>query len=313
MPTDGAPNHWLIDHAASAASHAASASGVTIAACAVLLGILLWSVGGRLIKPAFLGAGAIFGAALGMTYLPGVLPPMALPGPWIGVGAGAVLGLLVALLVYRFAMGITGAAVFGVGALLGAILWLSATPGGIPARAPSADAAHEQSESVQEIGDRLRDAAQRFKDAAAMSRAATNDPNSAPADEQARREGLDAGKRTADEIQQQLIARWNALPERSRLIITVAWMAGALVGFLFGVTVPGRAAALITSLAGSAMWLSAAAWLAQYAGISGESLMRPGALGWLAIWAVATVIGMSVQSRRRQVARPAPAVAPAAA
>mgnify|MGYP007080398440 CR=1 FL=1 len=112
------------------ASGAASAAVQIPVGMCLLGGILLTLFGTRLLKPLYV---LIFAAAIGT--LCSLLAPnfisdrvAGVPSPVIGVGVGAMLGSLLAVLTFRFALSLTTAATLGVVAFLGAAVYLSLMP-----------------------------------------------------------------------------------------------------------------------------------------------------------------------------------------
>jgi len=93
-------------------------------ALALVAGFLLWLVGGRLIKPAFATLGFVVGGMLGFLLLPIVAPQniLELPSPYAGMIFGGLSGLIVAIVVFRLALGIASA---GALALMGMLCGLA--------------------------------------------------------------------------------------------------------------------------------------------------------------------------------------------
>ena len=68
-------------------------------------GAVLWLAGRRVIKPVFALLGAALGGAVGFLMLPEATPSIAgIPSPYIGLGGGAIIGLMGGIALLRFAI-----------------------------------------------------------------------------------------------------------------------------------------------------------------------------------------------------------------
>lgn len=302
-----------------------------VALTAVIVGAVVWLFGAKLIKPAFVLIGGVIGSAAGAVFMPSVTSTiMGIPAAYPGMGIGLMVGMILAVLVYRFAIASLAAGVLGAAAILSAIVGLGYVPGAIPVdeglveqdgriviRADGTEGTlRDQVETqVRDWSGRLKDAAQKYKDAKLLTSAGAPDaPQVIAADgstpEDPDKERIEAAKRTARAISDHIAERWQALPTGSRFTLAGAWMAGAMMGFLLGLVMPKKAAAAISSLSGAAMLLAGGVSLAErYAG-AGPQLAGVSALGWLGVWLVVSAIGLFVQSRNT---RPKQAAAPQAA
>ncbi len=324
--------HQLLDQAQSAANGGMPdwlpPAGIMVAVGSVLVGVIVWLFGGKLIKPGFVLVGGVVGAACGAVYVPSMTATIAgMPAAYPGMAIGLLLGMIAAVIVYRFAMATLSAGVLGLGAVLAGIVALSYVPGAIPPPTAitqadgktviTADGSASQikdqvEQQVRDWSGRLKDAAQKYKDAQTLTGAGTAAagspaPGSAEQDA-ADKERIEAAKRTAQAISEHVAERWQALPQRSRLVIAGSWMAGAMAGFLLGLLLPNKAAAAVSALTGGAMVIAGSASLADRYTSLGPWLAGVGAMGWLGAWMVVSAIGLLHQSKRKKSPPPATAV-----
>lgn len=326
----------LLEHAAGAGNAAPTGvalppwmppAAVLVAAGALVVGIIVWLFGGKLIKPGFVLIGGVLGSAIGAVYVPMVTPTMAgIPSAYPGMLCGLVFGMIIALLVYRFAMACLTAGVVGAAAVLAGVISLSYFPGAIPpqdaitstegktvinAGGTATDLRQQVEDQVRDWSGRLRDAAQKYKDAQLLAGAAGTKGTPAegqgnagfvrtPEEEAADAERLDAAKRTAQAISDHLAERWQSLPERSRLVIAGAWMAGAMAGFLLGLIVPNKGAAAVSALTGAAMMLAGGISALDHYAALGPFASQIGPMGWLGAWLAISAVGLYYQSRKKK-------------
>lgn len=333
MPVAGALNTPLPDWIPPAA--------ILVALAAVVVGGIVWLFGGKLLKPAFILIGGVIGSAIGAVYTPSLIQTIGgLPAAYPGMAVGLIIGMILSVVLFRFAMATMTAGILGAAGILTAVIALAYVPGALPAAdsveasadrtaitADGTDATLRQQveDQVKDWSGRLQDAARQYRDAqllagagktsadhstdakAALGIGPDGDQNAADA------ERIEAAKRTAQAISDHVAGRWQALPERSRLIVAASWMAGAMVGFLLGLLLPKKAAATISALAGAAMLLFGAVSLIDRYTVFGDKLAGISALGWLGGWMVLAALGLLFQSRKSSSPPPAPRAAPAPA
>lgn len=239
-------------------------------------GLVLWLAGQKVVRPIFVVIGLVLGAAIGFFTAPllAIDPIHDIPTPYLGMGAGALFGLGTSVALFRFAMAIGAAAVVAIAGMLGTATYLAQTQ---PAPAqptreverssepsPPREVAGEQEDSPDDVTRWARESAARTRDF--LSRA-----------------GDAAGE------------RWDRVPGEHRLMVAAGGLGGAMCGFLLGVFVPRRAAALVTALGGSAMWLSCAAWVAHATGAPGLAFFAQPARVWLVVWPATAAVGTLIQ------------------
>lgn len=248
----------------------------------VLLGLVLWLVGGRLIKPTFAMTGILLGAALGFfgVAMAGVQPIGEMPAPILASLVGALVGLIIAIILFRFAMAIAGAVVLG---LVGAASVAAYVHGTVREAEPRAEASarivHVSASQPEPQDEAEKNDGESGVDAVtAIARQITD-------------RALAAG----DEALARAEPYWNAIPIAQRTWIAGGWIGGVLLGLLFGALMPQHTSALIASMVGSAMWIPSAGWIATAASVPGAEHLDQPVTVWLAVWLGATIVGVSVQ------------------
>jgi len=251
------------------AAHALTVGGL-------LTGLALWLFGGKLLKPAFALIGLIVGGMIGFLLVPTFMPATVagVPTPYLGLGFGAILGLIQGLVLFRFSMAVCAALIFGLAATLGGAAWMKFEPlkrAADVASQPVSDLANAQGvtsltpPSRQEIVENLRpvaDKVQAFLD--------------------------DAGA--------QLKGEWVKLTSRQQGTLVLCGLAGILGGLILGLVFPKKSSALVTALVGAAVWVPCAAWLAVAWNAPGNERLNFTALTWLVIWVCVAIAGLVIQA-----------------
>ena len=99
-------------------------------AVVLLAGLALWSFGAKLIKPAFALLGLSIGGLVGLMVPPLLgVEQVAGVGAWlIGLGAGAVIGLVVALVLLKIAITLSAGVALAVAGFFGGLVYLDLNP-----------------------------------------------------------------------------------------------------------------------------------------------------------------------------------------
>jgi hypothetical protein len=246
-------------------------------------GLVLWLAGGRVARPMFALIGTVFGAALGFFFAPvlAIEPVHDIPTPYLGLGVGGLVGLAAAVSLFRFTMALTAGVVMAIAGSLGASIYLKYND--LP---PDTEVAATET-LVQE--------AAHFADGAeAHAPRLPDDPTKAELALWAR----ENAQRTREFINQAGSAtqeRWQQVPDQHRLGVAGGGIGGGMFGFMLGVFVPRRAAAFVTALFGSALWLACATWTAHATGAPGLEMLRQPSHVWAVIWPATAAIGIIVQ------------------
>ena len=269
-------------------------------------GLMLWLFGSKIVKPVFFLFGLAIGGFVGTTILPLTgLPPFDLgsftitPGV-TGLLAGAIIGGLVMLAMFRMVITLTAAIAFAAAGLLGAMVYLSYNPS-------QGTILTDTESSIVQGGDAATNAFNATTDAIAREAAErsvdllnsdTNNPLNPLINDDTKSDILDAAERSrafvarvVETVKDDLDTR----PTRDKMIAFSSMFAGLGLGLLIGVVMPNRAAALVTSLTGSAIWIGAGtALLTARNGEIPTFLDRP-AVVWATTWIIIAILGLFVQ------------------
>src|SRR5690606_1985356 len=276
----------------------------------------LWLFGRKLAKPAFFLVGGLLGAAAGFLLLPAFgTPDIAdVPSPYIGLGVGAAAGLILAGFVFRFTMALASAAVVGIAALLISSIYVTANPPdpenteqvqtpALAMIAPPLTLYQLRLPGVPTI-ERGRAIPVSLRQPAAEDPTDPGAPPALPGDEPAPDETEapeslgDAAQRVRDfldVLSSEIRLVWNSQPEEGRLIVLGSTVIGLALGFIIGLAAPHRAAIVITSMAGAAIWLPSAVALAHALEMPFRDALVWGPRGWLIAWGVTSAIGVISQ------------------
>ncbi|MCW5777239.1 MAG: hypothetical protein KIS87_12445 [Phycisphaeraceae bacterium] len=290
------------DPLAGFADQAPAGLGLVAAALLGLLGIALWLFGAKLMKPAAAFVGAILGAGAGFALIVNAAgsgaenqPPLA-----AGVGIGALLGLGAALLLYRMVVATTAAATFAaIGVLATAAAWGPAL--GSNMVKPTAAVAYPSEAHSQQHNAKFV-----MLPSGTIIRAKTPEPEPTPPGTP-----LSVATHTPEAAIFDLRDTYLAMDPAKRSGILLAGLAGGLTGLFVGLLWPRRTSAAISAIAGSALWLAAAVWIAETHDLPGAGLADRTPAGWLITWGLVAVIGfaiqglMSARSSARSQAQPA--------
>ena len=271
----------------------------------LLTGLVMWLTGRRVVRPVFAIFGLLGGGILGFFFLPmlGVEEIAKAPSPYIGLIVGAVGGLVAGIMAFRFAMAVSTAAVAAIVASLGASVYLSyaapmpdatdQTQAGLSADAQMLDGVAIEQPFVDE------ETNESDQDQANTTDLESTEPNAEeePLDltELAIRSASARTRAFLKELWLEISAAWSNLSPGHRLAISGSCMFGAVSGLLIGLVAPVRASAVVTAMLGAAVWLPSVSWLAHALNVPGKGMLDRGAMGWLVIWIVISLIGTVFQ------------------
>ena len=264
---------------------------------------MLWLFGAKIVKPVFFIFGLSIGGFVGTTILPLTgLPPFDLAGSNItpgvtGLIAGAIIGGLVMLAMFRMVITLTAALAFAAAGLLGAMVYLSFNP--------TTDSEITITEStIVENGDATINALNSTTDAIAREAAErsvdllNSDTDNLLINDDTKSDILDAAERSrafvarvVETVKDDLDAR----PARDKMIAFSSMFAGLGLGLLIGVVMPNRAAALVTSLTGSAIWIGSATALLTARNGEIPTFLDRSAVVWATAWIIIAILGLFVQ------------------
>lgn len=264
----------------------------------VAIGLALWALGGRFVKPSVvLVSGAAAGYA-GFT-IGGTLDPAI--GPWMGLAVGVIAGAAIGHSLFRIAAGVLLAAFLAVAAPTAAAVALDYDLAG---RAGSfVDAVRSASnEDDAATTDTTDDSAPR------SLTGIDEEPREEPATARgvAERAGAwMAGFMSATAEGGEQI--WDDLePEEQRTIVATGVL-GAAVGLALGTILPTFAMAVLTSGLGAALMLGAGTNLAVRTRPEWDASLPDSPIAWAAIWISVAFLGVLLQMapRRKRPKRPA--------
>jgi hypothetical protein len=269
-------------------------------------GLALWLFGGRTLRVTFAVAGCVAGATVG--YL--------LPG-WLGVNleplatgaVGLVLGTILGIFAYKLFVAATLAASLAALAPVVAAftigLWSTPPPADEGPLTPEEQLLPgvevEDEEPAAARAEELRwrieqglEAAEALRELAEVDPEAAADEASEAAETLERRIGA-----FFDGLYREVVAHWDTLSDRQRVVIIGSVVAGLIIGLSLGLTLPRLSSELLAAGAGALMWLPAAAWVvARWEGGTPE-WMPDTRLAWIAVWAGATLLGAGLQLAMR--------------
>jgi len=259
----------------------------TMAAIALVAGLVLWLMGSRVVKPIFAILGLVIGSAMGFIVVP-VFGPDQLWGiasPYIGLGAGAVVGLVGAIIMFRFTIAVAAAGVFATASVFGASIYLSHVDAQQTAEALGVDPQHvETARTLAESELMMEGVPVAGEDAGEQSEPQTP---------------LAASVRDLiGTVRTELGEAWATVPALDRLVLVGAGAVGGVLGLLFGLAMPKRSAALVTALAGSAVALAGVGYFAGYFSLPGGEALLASPTRWAVIWGMLAIGGFMFQIYR---------------
>lgn len=289
-----------------------------LAAGGMIVGLVLWMAGQSILRLIFAALGSLTGAGVGFFLLPIIAPETVagFPSPHVGLGAGGLIGLLLGIALFRFAVAILLGGGFAVAATLIAAAGvqfqpvsdteglrrdyerLSAPldPGLItPLQVPLPNGHNGALPPEYEPIERHDHPENGYHEA---------DKETGNGDRV--REVINSMKPVAERIRVFIVARvddflesWETLTGRQQAIVISSSFAGLAAGFLLGFLFPGRSSAAATAMAGAAVWIPSLVWLWRAMEAPGaESMLSLSPAVWLVIWGAASVAGFAIQSAR---------------
>jgi len=288
-----------------------TAAGIVPLAMLLLVGLVLWVAGRRVLRPAFATAGGIAGGAA--AWMLAMSVDLGL-NPWMVTAIGALILACIGALVYRFAV---AAVLMAVCALAGPSTVMVAhefrdgnapgTPGALATPTITADAT-----PGKDTGPTL-DAASAWlfgdqdKEGDGSSAASGPAPPSLQESVLTHQLGLSdeatevihTARGRAEEFVVAVTDWWSRVPQQLRPLIIGAALTGALLGLLCGTLAPNGSAALVTSCGGSLLWLGSLRVLLGQLGEPVEQFLPATATSGLAVWLAVSMLGMAIQWTKR--------------
>lgn len=282
-------------------------TGLLVVIAVMVGGILMWSFGGRMVRPLY---GVLFGAAGSAC---GLFLPASVGlsfNPFIGIGVGAVAGLLAGLLLFRLSMATALAMTGAVLAPLAvtAILWLnpsSAPTAGVPLTGDAlllsdvpVEGASKSSDNVNSIhadNSPATDAVKSFFNNAGTVDSQEADSDATDAATAIAHTAADRLGAFVGELASEARSAWVQLPAGRQLTLGISSAIGALAGFLIGLSFPKKVASIGAAFVGAGVWAPIAAKLMNDYSVPGHAALPTSARGWLALWLFVAAAGLALQ------------------
>jgi hypothetical protein len=264
----------------------------------LVLGVVLWAAGRRVLKTGFAAAGLIFGGVLG--YAAGGLQAVAslnIPA-WVFAAVAAVVAAIVFAAAYRLVL---AGAIAILLALLAPLAVLTVKGDHTVQTTLFGDVAPAGSEANADEFDRVEGPAGNAGEQAAPEEQAAAEEGSVS---ETLREWWD---RAAQILASASAAVWHETPDSLRWTVLAAAAVGALLGLVVGAAAPSFSASVVTALGGSVIMLSSGLVLVTHVKIPLTSWMPTTPTALLIWWVVLAVIGLGVQwiLRARRADKPA--------
>lgn len=261
---------------------ASAATLPTIVGIGLACGMLLWILGSKVLRPAAAVLGGAIGSAVGViapTGL-GIMEIAGMPASLFGLVAGAVLGMLIALALYRAVLTFSTGLVFGLAGLMTSLAIYSPVP--------PVETVPDGADPVAMVGDPVY-----FEAASIVMQA---DPDAGlDADATIREVASERAVAFVRATGDALAAHWGGLEESRRLIVLGSTLGALMFGLILGLMAPERASAVVTAALGSALWLYCFAWLSVEEGAPWAGSLEIGARGWAIAWAATAAVGAGAQ------------------
>lgn len=299
-----------------------SAHGV--AAAVFVVGLVVWLLGGRLLRAGFalVGGGGLAAAGwalAGSGVLAGAVEP------WIPAVVGLVVGAVLGLVLFRMTVSAALAVLLGVLAPL-VTTGLIDRYGSPIAEGEARTALEEAAEPLSDRGlmlegveieqgagdDWFSDLEERAADAAregvserarreagrrAGEAASAAEAAAGLTDEQEEvlRAGAERVRAFFAALWREVEPAWTRTPPADRAVVVLSSVVGLAVGFSIGVVLPRGAAGLAAASVGAALWLPAGVWLTTAAWPAAAQELPTGPLAWVGVWGALVAVGSAIQ------------------
>lgn len=269
-------------------------------------GMVLWLLGHKALKLCFGLLGVITGGFAGLA-LPAALG--ATLAPALTGTVGAAVGLMIALATFRVSIGITLALVLGIAGTLAVFSFVAPrearelrdqplSSGARSGEGPELTVTLDPDTPPGEPSDQaVADVKRWLIDHAARDGSPPDAPGAVADSVRTLREGAELVRDRSHRFADRVRPVWNDLPREDRTAIALGAVGGAAVGLGFGLLFPRRSASVVTSCAGTLLWLPAAVELSRRSGVRLPVLTDGGSLAWLLALGMACVIGTWIQWR----------------
>jgi hypothetical protein len=266
----------------------------------MVVGLLLWAAGRRLLRPGFVIIGLGLGGVVG--WMIGDSLTITFSAWFIAAGSAVALGVFAALS-YRMTI---IAALAGICGLLAPLAVLTLAHEGSGAQAQAATAPNSSMAAglapaltnagfmsgLREILDmQARDAQRSGSTNVSQWQAALKDRGTINDNAEVHLQQIQSVSRSLIEAGK---TAWGQTPERLRPSLIASGVIGSIAGLLLGILAPMLGASAVTSLGGSLLWLSGGQVLAMNVGVPASWLPSTGP-GWLSLWLITATVGLVIQ------------------
>lgn len=252
----------------------------SVAVTGLIVGLAVWAFGRTFVKPGFALVGLVVGSAAGFFTISSIpiMISLPVPAPYLGLGVGALVGLVISVLLFRVVMAASTALIMAVIGVLAAATYLDLK---LEEKDPEQNLAVEQMQL----------------DGPEQTEFWSFDEEAEPTDAERVAVGATVkSRRFVKALSTRLEDLWERLPEQSQLVVALSAALGAAVGALSGLGAPKRAAGAVTAMLGAAIWLPCAIWLANVKDMPGrEFLLERGPVGYAMMWLGVAAVGIMIQ------------------
>jgi len=272
-------------------------AGAIPLALLVILGLMLWAAGSRVMRAGFAALGLLLGGAAG--WVAGVSLHLDGVPAWATAAVGGVLLACLAVLIFRVAiagaLGIVLAVASGAGVVT--VHEIQQQRGEAPADAPQVIGESDPAElpGIDEANrwlfpdiipaegeaDAPPSTIQRLGPAAGLSEATTDK--------------LATAESYVERLLAAARAEWNATPEALRTLIIGAAIGGLLIGLLLGTLAPTASTTIVSAFGGSLLWLGGTRLLLLQASPETAALLPETASVTLLLWILIALGGVAIQ------------------
>ncbi len=268
----------------------------------LLVGIIIWAFGYRLLRPTLVMTGMVFGAMIGFLSL-GFLS-QSVPS-WVPIAIGAGVAGGVAILGYRFVLSFMLAVCLGFACPLGYYTYTEITgqyagQAGEPITAddlilPLSD---EAAETYENVRDQVRDLEKTARDVIGANSDTTDSKPESDASEIEDESSFPWRTKLRESLEMLASSskdHWLDAPASQKWGIIGSTAIGIAAGFLVAVFMPSTSAAIVTSLTGGLIIFVSGIWLGTRLSLPIGWIKPESATGTLAMWFIIAFIGLIVQ------------------
>ena len=100
-----------------------------------------------------------------------------------------------------------------------------------------------------------------------------------------------------ERLSDQALEVWTQMGSSEQMVLVGSTLLGAAGGLLLGLVAPRRSSRFVSALAGSAVCLGSAVWLAHALQVPGREILHRSPMGWVVIWIAVASVGVLLQIR----------------